>query len=139
MSIITMVDLGTTPPWAECQNGDTADGRTVHEVFATDGAAVTAKVMELSTGWSDRGFFEFDELPGWGFAAGLFFVSAHYRSDTYPTEGYHWVPSVTWNDPAYGGDDAFVFGAYRRYATDCCVYCGMKLDVAGGCPMCGAS
>jgi hypothetical protein len=131
---------GIAPNWAEVSDGETADGMTVHAVFARDNAAVAAKLLELSAGHADNGRrSEYPELPGWKFSEHLNGVTAQYRDDEFPPKGGQpfRVPAMQWNDPAWGGDGKVTYSAYWRFEQGACPYCGGEWAY-GTCQRCGA-
>lgn len=126
--------------WEKVYNGGgTADGNTVHAVFAEHAATVAAKVLELSVGHADNGRkSEFAHLPGWMFYECVNVVTARYKPGEYPYVGHSWqVPIVRWNDPAWGGDGKVEYSAYTCWPQGACAYCGGKI-VHGYCQTCGA-
>ena len=119
-------------------DGETADGNTVHAVFARDAELVVAKVLGLSVGHPDNRRSEYPALPGWVFFECANVVSADYLPGEYPYEGHAWqVPVVCWSDPAWGGDGGIAFSAYWRWPQGACAHCGGEI-VHGYCQQCGA-
>lgn len=122
-------------------DGNTADGLTVHAVFARDGAKVAKKVLELSVGHADNGRqSEYPALPGWQFKECANVVTAHYVDRDEPLPGgVSWqVPVVRWTDPAWGGDGKVEYSAFWRYPQGQCVWCGGEV-AHGYCQVCGAT
>lgn len=120
--------------------GETADGSTVHAVFARDADAVAEELLTLSVGHADNGKrSEFAHLPGWVFYESANVVTAHYRDDEYPPTGGQpfQVPVVRWNDPAWGGDGKVTFSAFWRFEQGSCRFCGGEIAY-GYCQQCGA-
>lgn len=130
------------PVWENVRNGATPDGSTVHAVFARDGAAVAAKIWELSVGHADNGRMTvYPELPGWTFYEMENMVSADYMSVHHP-ESDHWmIPSVSWSDPAWDSTptdfQSVRFGSFPRFPRERCYYCGGEIAY-GYCQVCGA-
>lgn len=132
---------GTPPPWDGAYNGGhTAEGSTVHAVFARDGAGVAAKVLELSASHADNGRKSaFAHLPGWVFSECANVITAEYRGGDEEYKGRAWaVPIVRWYDPAWGRRGGKVeYSAAWRYAHGACQECGGEVAY-GTCQRCGA-